>query len=296
MSNFLNSSILVTGAGGHLGRRVVELLLEAGAKSLIATTRNPEKLSDLAKRGVDVRKADFDDPATLDSAFAGAERMLLVSTDALHTPYLRLTQHRAAVAAAEKAGVEHVVYTSAPAPHPTPESSLIDDHFWTEVALFGSGLDWTILRNNIYAEIFLMGAAHAVESGQLVTATGTGGRSYVTREDCARTAAAALVSLSGRTVHDVSGPEAITQDVLAAMLSETVGRPIAHVAVGPEDLRSGLVGAGLPPFMVDLLVAFDVDASRGYHATIAPTVETLTDRAPTAMADFLAANGTALAA
>lgn len=288
------SRLLVTGAGGQLGRRVVELLLESGASGVIATTRDPGKLADLAARGVEVRRADFDDPASLAAAFAGVDRLLLVSTDALHRPGLRLAQHRAAIAAAERAGVRHVVYTSAPAPAPTPGGSLLDDHFWTEAALFASPLDWTILRDNIYADMILMGIGHAIASGRLVSATGTGGRAYVTREDCARTAAAALLAASGREIHDVSGPAAVTQDELAAIVGELTGRTIAHVAVGPEELKQGLLGAGLPPFLVDALAAFDVAAARGYHAVVTPTVQALTGKAPTAVRDFLAAHRAAL--
>jgi len=282
--------LLVTGASGNLGRRVVELLLEADAGEVIATTRRPEKLADLAARGVDVRRADFDDPASLARAFEGADRLLLVSTDALDVPGRRLRQHRNAVAAAKKAGVRHVVYTSAPAPHPTPESSLIDDHFWTEQALAASGLQWTILRDNIYAEIILLGLPHAVATGQLVTATETGARSYVTREDCARTAAAALASASGRQILDVTGPAAVTQAELAAIASALTGRAVTHVSVEPAALRDGLLAAGMPPATADALGAFDVAAAEGRHAVVAPTVKALTGREPTPVDDFLAAN------
>ncbi len=112
--------LLVTGAAGNLGRRVVELLLEAKAGPIIATTRAPEKLADFAKRGVEVRKADFNDPKTLKAAFAGAERLLLISTGDLFPDGARLRQHRAAVEAAVDAKVKHVIYTSAPSPYPTP--------------------------------------------------------------------------------------------------------------------------------------------------------------------------------
>lgn len=294
MSDANKPTLLVTGAGGHLGRRVAELLIEANAGTLIATTRHPEKLADLAARGVDVRHADFDDPNSLAAAFAGADRLLLISTDALHAPGLRLGQHRNAVAAALGAGVGHVVYTSAPSPYPTSESSLIGDHFWTEAALFESALDWTILRDNIYAEIALLSLRHAAASGQLFTATGTGGRSYVTREDCARTAAAALARATGRQILDVTGPSVVTSDELAAVASELTGRKVSHVSLPPSALLDGLLKAGLPPVMAAGLVAFDVAAAEGRHAILTPTVKTLTGREPSPLMDFLAANSTAL--
>ena len=145
------------------------------------------------------------------AAFAGADRLLLISTDALHAPGLRLRQHRNAVTAAEQAGVGTSSTPRRLRPIRRPQSSLIDDHFWTEAALFASAMDWTILRDNIYSEMILLSLPHAVATGQLFTATGTGGRSYVTREDCARTAAAALASATGRQILDVTGPSAVTQ-------------------------------------------------------------------------------------
>jgi NAD(P)H dehydrogenase (quinone) len=288
-------ALLVTGAGGKLGRRVVDLLLESGKRSIIATTRTPDKLADLASRGVDVRRADFDDQASLEKAFAGAGRLLLISTDALDRPGRRLDQHRAAITAAERAGVRHIIYTSAPAPHPAPQNALIDSHFWTEQALIASKLDWTILRDNIYAEIALMGLMHAAQAGELVSAVGDGGRSYVAREDCARVAAAALAGASGRQILDVTGPAAVTQAELAAVGSDISGRPIKPVTVDPEALRKGLLGVGLPPPVVEGLVDFDVAAARGYHAIVTPTVKALTGRDPTPIRAFLATQATALA-
>ena len=187
------SRLLVTGASGQLGRRVIELLLEAETPNLIAASRDPAKLADLAVRGVETRRADFDDPASLAVAFAGVDRLLLVSTDALNQPGRRIAQHRAAVAAAAAAGVKHVVYTSAPGARPQVDGGVIDDHFWTEQALAASAIPgWTILRHNLYAELLLMGAGQAVASGALYSATAGAGRAYVSREDCARIDAAAL--------------------------------------------------------------------------------------------------------
>lgn len=284
--------LLVTGAGGQLGRRVVELLLDAGA-DVIATSRDPSKIADLAARGAETRAADFDDAASLAAAFAGADRLLLISTDALAEPGRRIAQHRAAVAAAAKAGVKHIVYTSAPAARPAANGGGVDDHFWTEQAIIATGLDWTLLRHHLYAETVLMGAAPAVASGHLYSATNGGGRSYVTREDCARVDAAALLTATGREILDVTGPEAVTQDQLATLLSDISGRPVAHVPVDAVGLKGGLEAAGLPSFMADLLVTFDVDAAQGYHAVLTDAVERL-GAAPTTLRSFLEANRSAL--
>ncbi|MBI1683413.1 NmrA family NAD(P)-binding protein [Caulobacter hibisci] len=293
---FLNDRLLVTGAGGQLGRRIVELLLEAGAPHVIATTRDPAKLADLAARGVDVRAADFDDPASLKTAFAGADRVLLVSTDSLDKPGRRIAQHRAAVAAAVEAGVSHVLYTSAPGARPQAGGGVIDDHFWSEQAIIAQpSLDWTILRHNLYAETILMGAGQAIAGGTLYAATAAQGRAYVTREDCAAIDAAALLGAEGRQILDVSGPQALTQDQLAALLAEASGKPVAHQDIPLEALRAGLAQAGLPPVYVDVLADFDAQAAEGQHAIVTDAVERLTGKAPTSVAAFLAANKAALA-
>lgn len=287
--------LLVTGASGHLGRRVVEILLEKQAGAVIAGTRDPAKVADLVARGAESRVIDFDRPETLAEGLKGVDRVLLVSTDALTT---RTEQQRRLVDAATAAGVKHVVYTSSPAPKPWPENAILNSHYWTEQALAASALPgWTVLRNNIYAEIILVALANALKSGQLFTATGTSGRSYVTREDCAAAAAGALTDgFDGRRILEVSGPAPVTQDEIAAWAGAIAGKPLVHVAVPAPALREALLGAGLPPFYADALVAFDVDAAEGFHATVTPAVADLSGRAPMSVQDFLAANAAAIKA
>lgn len=284
-------TLLVTGAAGQLGKRVVELLLDAKAGRVIATTRTPEKLAALAARGAEVRKADFKDSASLRAAFAGADRMLLISTGDLYPLGLRLGQHRAAVAAAVDAGVKHILYTSGPAPYPIAGGGLIDDHFWTEQAIFATPLEWTILRHQIYMDTLLMSLPQAAASGQLHSSMGNGASNYVTREDCARADAAALASdFSGRRIVDITGPKPVTQDEVAAIASELTGRPIKHVNLTLEAQRAGMASAGLPPFLVDALQRFQIAASQGFHAITTPAVSDLTGRAPQSVRDFLTAH------
>lgn len=288
-------TLLVTGASGQLGRRVVELLLEKQAGRVIAMTRDPNKLADLAKRGVEVRQGDFDAPATLKDAFAGVDRALLISTDAVGRPGGRKAHHKAAVSAAVAAGVKHLVYTSSPAPHPDDTFVISDDHFWTEQAIAANSVGWTILRNNIYAEIALGSLANAVASGKLVSAAHGGARGYVTREDCARAAAAALAdSFAGKRILDVTGPEALAPADLAAMASAIAGKPIEPVDVSYEQLVDGMVKAGLPRVVAGAYAGFDRDTAFGLYAVVTPVVEQLTGREPTSLRAFLEANRTAL--
>lgn len=291
MADFKNNALLVTGASGPFGRLAVEELLARGATRVIAGTRDPSKLADLAARGVEVRKLDFNDQASLDAGFAGVDRVLIVSTDAIGS---RVEQHKAAVAAAKAAGVKHIVYISAPNARPNPGTGVSPEHYWTEIAIAASGLDFTVLRNHIYAEVSLWGAASAIGSGQLHDATNGGGRAYVTRADAARTAAGALLTAQGQAIFDVTGPAPIPQEELAAEFAKASGKPVVRVGLTAEQLLGGLIAAGLPATVADLMVAFDVDAADGYHAIVTDTVEQFTGRKPEALSAFMSANRAAL--
>ncbi|MHA1567337.1 MAG: NmrA family NAD(P)-binding protein, partial [Alphaproteobacteria bacterium] len=131
MTNTQNGPFIVTGASGQLGRQVVANLLEAGVGPIIAVTRSPENLADLADKGVEIRKGDFNDPASLGTAFAGGRRLLIISIDDL-TPGARLAAHRKAVAAAKEAGIAHIVYTSLTNPNEDNPITFTADHRETE--------------------------------------------------------------------------------------------------------------------------------------------------------------------
>lgn len=290
------STLLITGASGHLGRRVAELLLDAGQHHIVLATRTPAKLADLADRGAIVRAADFDNPASLATAFAGVDRLLLVSTDVLDQPGRRIAQHRAAIIAAASAGVRHLVYTSLLNAVPDSVMSLAPDHAQTELALAASPLTWTVLRNNLYADNLLASLGFAVATGQLHTASANGAVSYVTREDCARAAAAALASseTTNRTL-DLTGPAALTAADIAALTTTITGRPVKHLPVSADGLRAGLTQAGLPAGLVEALVTFDLASARGELNAVSPVFTQLTGCAPTSVATFLAAHRAQLA-
>ncbi|MDR6102614.1 NAD(P)H dehydrogenase (quinone) [Agrobacterium larrymoorei] len=291
------SKILVTGASGHLGQAIIRHLLETydvPAANIVAASRDTAKLAGLAAKGVETRAADFDDASSLDSAFQGIDTLLIISTDALAVPGQRLKQHKAAVAAAAKAGVKHFAYTSMP----NPDKSLVTfapDHLGTEEAVKASGLPYTIIRNAWYLDNYLHGMPHNLASGQWFTATGNGKVSNISRDDCARAAAAALAKGKAENkTYTLTGPELLDADQIAALVSEATGKPLKAVKVSPEDLQKGIEGAGLPGFVAAMLASADANIAAGNFEILTDDYETLTGKKPESAAEFFKANRAAL--
>lgn len=298
MTEAKSPTLLVTGASGHLGRRVVELLLEGGASNVVATTRNPDGLADLLARGVEVRRADFDDPASLDRAFAGIDHILIISVlDTPDDPPRRLRQHLAAVEAAVKSGVKHIVYTSMLNPGPGSSIPFAPDHHGTEQAIEGSRVPFTILRPSWYADSVFMWLPQVLACGQWFTAAGEGRTAHVWRDDLARAAAAALTTTAeeGRRL-PVTGPDALTPAEIAAIVNEVFGASVALIPVSDADLRNGLAAAGIAPALIDLLVAIDVNTRQGGVDVVGNTVERLTGKPARSLREFLIEHRAALLA
>lgn len=286
--------IVVSGASGHLGRRTVEYLRErTDAGRVLAVTRTPDKVADL---GVAVRHADFDDPGTLPAAFEGAERLLLISTDAVAVPGQRITQHTNAIEAAAKAGVGHILYTSlVRATDPGNPAFVAADHAATERALVASGLTHTILRENIYTELLLLSAPAALAGGVLARNEGDGPVAYVTRDDIAAVAAAVLAEGGYEGVRlDVTGPAAVTQGEIAAILSEVTGVPVRYQPVTDDEYVAGMVRFGVPEAAARAYATFGQAARDMWLRDVTDVVAKVAGRQPTSVADLLAANRAAL--
>lgn len=294
----MSDTIFITGASGQLGRAVIDSLLGAqkvAPERIVAGTRSPEKLADLAAKGVRVVKADFDDAAGLEKAFAGAGTVLIVSTDATDAPGKRLRQHKVAVDAAAKAGVERIAYTSLP----NAESSHVSfapDHLGSEQAIKATGLPYLIFRNSWYMENLFMSLPNALKSGQWFTSAGEGRTAFVPRAEQAAAIAAALANPpAANTTWTLTGSEALSNAEIAGLASDILGKPIAVVNLTDEQLGEGLKAAGVPAPAVPTIVSFDTAARAGDLATVTSDVEKLSGRKPTSVRDWLAANKPALA-
>jgi len=290
---------LVTGASGHLGQAVINHLLntyKVPANKIIATTREPSKLKALADKGVHVRDANFDDEAHLTKAFAGATRLLLISTSAME-PGVRLKQHQNAVNAAEKAGVGHVIYTSMPAPE-TSAVLFAPDHVGTEKALASSKLTgWTVLRDNWYFENLLYSYPQALQSGTKYTAAAKGKTAHIARDDLARAAAAVLSSdKTGKHTYTLSGAKEYTTDEIASLISRATDKPINVDHVPVDGLVQGMIGAGLPEGMARLFASFDTNIAKGGLEGTSADFKALTGVEPQAFEDWLKKNAGAFSA
>jgi NAD(P)H dehydrogenase (quinone) len=273
-------TIAITGASGQLGRLVADqLLTTVDPAEVVLLTRDPAKLADYAERGADVRAADFGKPDELVDAFAGVERVLLISTDAVGA---RVEGHLAAIEAAVKAGVRHMAYTSVSGPTADNPAGVVADHAATEDALRESGLAWTMLRNNLYADMQVDSVAQAAATGQLVTNFGDGGAAYVTRAVCAAVAAGVLTGEGHEgKAYEVTGPHAYTAADLAELATQKSGKPVEVVQVDDEAYTAGLVSAGLPDFIAPLLTSFGTATRLGKLATVTDVVEQVGGREPT---------------
>jgi NAD(P)H dehydrogenase (quinone) len=253
--------IVVTGASGQLGRLVInELLKKHPATSIVAAVRNPDKVSDLAKLGVQVRPADYTKPATLEAAFQGADQVLLISSSEVGQ---RTAQHRNAIEAAKRAGVGLVVYTSILRADTSP-LGLAGEHKETEALLKASGLPHVVLRNGWYTENYLASIPPALQHGAYIGSAGQGKISSAARADYAA-AAAAVLSSAGQAgkVYELAGDEAYTLTELAAEITRQTGKAVVYQNLPEADFKGALVGAGLPEAFAALLADSDVGAAQG---------------------------------
>ncbi|KAB1979800.1 SDR family oxidoreductase [Streptomyces triticiradicis] len=279
-------SIVVTGATGHLGRHVVEQLLEkVPAEQITAVVRDESKAADLAARGVRLAVADYNTPETFDGLFAAGDKVLLISGNEFDKG--RVQQHRVVIDAAKAAGVSLLAYTSAPG---GLTAALADDHRATEEVLLASGLPYTLLRNAWYHENYTENLAPVLAHDAVVQAAGEGRVASASRADYAAAAVAVLTGEGHENkTYELSGDEAWGFAEYAAELSRQTGKEIAYNAVSPEALASILTGAGLPEAFAGILAGVDVSIEKGELAVTTGDLSRLTGRPTTPIAESVAA-------
>ena len=278
--------ILVTGATGKLGSKVVEALLKiVPASQLAVSVRNMDKAEQLRARGVDIRQGDFDHPETLDTAFEGIDRLLIISADGDNET--RIPQHRNAVAAAERAGVKFIAYTSITNAKES-KNFLAPTHQATEEAILKTGIPYSFLRNNWYLENEISSIQGVLAGAPWVTSAGNGKVGWALQQDYAE-AAAAVLSGKGHenTIYELSG-KLMTQEELASTLGTVLGKEVPVQQVDDATYTDIMKGAGVPDFLLPMLVDIQKDIREGtleveshdleklLGRTVTPTKEALT--------------------
>ncbi|WP_369261273.1 NAD(P)H-binding protein [Streptomyces sp. R35] len=279
-------SIVVTGATGHLGRHVVEQLLEkVPADQITAVVRDKAKAADFAARGVKLAVADYNTPETFDGLFAAGDKVLLISGNEFDKG--RVGQHQVVLDAAKAAGVALFAYTSAPG---SLTAALADDHRGTEQAIVESGVPYALLRNGWYNENYTENLAPVLEYGAVTQAAGEGKVASAARADYAAAAVAVLTGEGHENkTYELSGDTAWSFAEYAAAVAEYSGKEIAYNAVPAEVYTGILTGAGLPGPFAAILAGVDVSIENGELAGTPGDLSRLTGRPTTPITESIAA-------
>jgi NAD(P)H dehydrogenase (quinone) len=279
--------IVVTGATGKLGQLVIEgLLKKVPAEQIVAAVRNPEKASELAALGVQVRAADYTKPETLTAAFAGAEKVLLISSNQVG---VRVAQHQAVIDAAKAAGVKLLAYTSLLRAD-TSKLALATDHVATETALKASGVPYTLLRDGWYLENHTEALGAALQHGAVLGAAEEGRFSAASRKDYALAAVAVLTTEghAGKT-YELAGDTAFTLPELAAEAARVSGKPVVYKNLSEAEYEAALAGFGLPAPVAHILADADAGAAKGELYSDSSDLHNLIGRATTTLAEAVTA-------
>lgn len=275
----------ITGATGKLGRLVVESLLSRGvaASDIRLAVRNPDKASDFAALGIQVREADYDQPSTLSSAFEGTDKLLFISGSAAGK---RLQQHLNVIDAAAAAGVGQIIYTSI-LNADTTQIALAGEHKATEDAIRASGLSYVFLRNGWYLENY--DVASAAQHGVILGSAGAGRVAAVPRADYAA-AAAAVLATDGHDnrAYELGADEPFTLAELAAEVAAQSGKSVSYQDLPAADYTKALVGFGLPEGYAALIADGDLGIARGDLTTQSGHLRTLIGRPTTTVAQGVA--------
>ena len=272
----------VSGASGHLGRAVVsELLQRADGHEVVAITRTPETVSGPA-RG---RFGDYNRPESLAKAYAGLDRLLIIPT---LEPGKRAAQNVAAIDAAVRAGVKHIVFMSTAGARQEEEPALSASYWRGEQRLITTAPAWTILRMNFYAEALVQQAQASLDRGVL-TGLAENRVAFAARGDVAAAAAGILIGDGhAGAIYNATGPERLSGAERAALIAEITGRPIAFLVIREEQLRAGLTQAGLPAEVVNIVSSIQASFAVGAFDIVTGDVERLGGRPPKPLRDVLA--------
>jgi NAD(P)H dehydrogenase (quinone) len=273
----------VSGASGHLGKAVIsDLQQRASDHDIVAISRTPESVSGR----IEGRFGDYDRPDSLAKAYAGLDRLLIITTVAPE-PGKRGAQNVAAIDAAVKAGVKHIVFISGVGTRQEEEPARGASYWRGEQRLIATAPAWTILRMNFYHEAFVQLAQAALRQGVL-PGLAENRAAFVARDDVAATAAGILLGEGhAGAIYNATGPERLSGADRAGLITDITGRPLAFRIISEEQLRAGLTQAGLPAGAVNIVTGIQASFAAGVFDILTGDVERLSGRPPKPLRDVL---------
>ena len=282
--------ILITGATGHFGKASIDHLLKKGipAHTIAAWVRDEAKATELKAKGIQIRLGDYNNYASLQSAFAGIDKLLLVSSSDLQD---RLKQQENAVKAAREAGVKHIIYTSFARKNETdssPIASVGKAHLETERLIKASGIPYTLLLNSLYTDMLPIFFGEQVLQTGIFLPAGQGKTTFATRNDMAEAAANILTGRGHENkVYTIGNTESYTLQDAARILQEITGKPIAYLNPTVAEYTAALTQAGVPAAYIGIFAAFSEAIKQGEFETTSTDLENLLGRKPATLRDYL---------
>lgn len=278
--NLIPPPLAVTGSTGELGGRVAALLSAAGVKQRLLA-RTPRKAPPLD--GATVLQAAYENTSATRTALAGAETVFMVSASESRD---RLEQHCDFVDAAAEAGVRHLIYVSFVGAAQDAVFTLARDHYATEEYIRASGLQYTFLRDNFYADFLpdLVGADGAIRGP-----AGDGKAAVVARADVARTAAAILREPEKHlgATYELTGPEALSLAEVAQILSNVGPRQVSYVDETVQEAYASRASYGAPQWQLDAWVSTYQAIAAGALQDVSGDIERITGQPPMSLAQLL---------
>lgn len=279
--------IAITGANGHLGQATIGFLLEKIApENIVAIVRNPQKIENLAARGIKIRVAEYDDPASLNRAFQGIEKVLQIS--AISTGEQGQQQENNVVNAAREQGVKHIVYTSALKASHNAHFFSAQQCLQTEKAILNAGLPYTFVRNSLYSETIPQFIGNALQDGAIYFPAGQGQVSFVCRTDIAEALSVVLTEdKHTHKVYEITGSKAFSFEQLAEQIQAVKGVPVAYVDIPTDVLREELAKIAMPTEEIEWFISLADSIKSKEFAHVDTSLETLLLRKPVSLESYL---------
>lgn len=280
--------ILVTAASGHLGTATIDYLLKKDlpAGHIAGLVRDEQKAAALSAKGVQLRKGDYFDAASLEKAFQGIDTLVFISSGSIED---RVSQHRNVVNAAQKSGVKHIIYTSVLKASDTLKFFPGIDHYHTEAMLKQAGIPYTFFRNTFYVEVLPMLFGGALESGQWYYAAGNAKANFAARTDMAEAIAnvAANPTPHANKIYEITSNQSYSFNEIAGVISKAVGKTVSYIPIPLEALREEMKQAGVPEAYIPMYASIADGIAAGELDAVDGSLEKLLQRKPVDLATYL---------